>query len=191
MKILIGISSSIAIYKICDLARLFTKNKFDVHIAMTKNASSWINPNLFQSITTNPVLLDSSKEFMPHIDIRKNLKLFLIAPATANIIAKASHGIADDFITTTLLSYDGPKWLAPAMNPFMYQNSIVQDNIKKLKKYQFHILNPIEGEAVCGDEGEGKMMPVENIYENIISFLSNKSTNKKIEISKMLKPKPL
>ena len=165
MNILIGVSASIAIYKSCELVRMLKKEGHSVQVVMTQTAESWISPTIFAALSDNEVHTNHTYRSMPHIDIRKGLDLFLIAPATANLIAKAAHGIANDILTTTLLSFTGEKWFAPAMNPGMYSHEIVQRNIAILREIGYSILEPVSGEAVCGDIGEGKMMKIEDIFE--------------------------
>ena len=180
MKILIGVSGSIALYKICELVRHLTKEKHTVFIAMTKTASTWVSPIIFETLTGNPVYesnfnRDMSQNSMPHIDVRNSLDLMLIAPATANIMAKAANGIADDFITTTLLTFTGERWFAPSMNPNMWVHPSVQNNIKTLKSYGYKIIEPDNGEAICGDKGIGKMASLDTILKSIADYDSYKN----------------
>lgn len=172
-KILLGVTASIALYKSCDLVRTLTKLNFDVHVAMTRTAAQWISPILFASLSGNPVISDNAPSTlaMPHIDLRKQLDLFIIAPASADIIARAATGRANDIITATLLSYTGKRMIAPAMNPFMFAHPATQKNIETLESYQYQILKPESGTVVCGDSGEGKMMAVEKIVKEIQFYL--------------------
>jgi len=174
MSVIIGVTASIAIYKTCDLVRNLTKAGIEVKVAMTKNAQKWINPIIFAALSEHRVYTGDShvEEAMPHIEIRQNVDLMIVAPATANFIARAANGMANDIITTTLLSYDGPKLIAPSMNPHMYSNSIVQENIFKLKKHGIEILDPQNGETVCGDIGLGKMMTTDEIEKIIKTKLA-------------------
>ncbi len=167
MNILIGISGSIAIYRTCELVRMLTKEGHHVRVAMTRTAAKWVSPTIFAALSGDEVYTDNMSQKMPHIDIRKDLHLFLISPATANIIAKAANGISDNILTSTLLSFHGPRWIAPAMNPYMYSHPAVQKNISILKEFGYRILDPDNGEAVCGDIGEGKMMPIEEILKQV------------------------
>jgi len=169
MNILIGVSASIAIYKSCDLVRELTKKGHNVKVAMTRTAESWISPVIFQALSNNKVYTSSQNidEAMPHIEIRENLDLMIVAPATANLMARAANGMADDIITATLLSFDGEKWIAPSMNPYMFAHPATQKNMKILSEYGYKILDSKDGAAVCGDKGKGKMMSIEDIIKLI------------------------
>ena len=149
---------------------MLKKEGHSVWVVMTRTAERWISPTIFAALSDNKVYTNRAYQSMPHIDIRKDLDLFLIVPATANVIAKAAHGIADDVLTTTLLSFTGEKWFAPAMNPDMYSHKAVQKNIVILRETGCSILDPASGEAVCGDIGEGKMMKIEDIFELIRKY---------------------
>ena len=174
MKILIGISGSIAIYKSCELIRELNKMGHSIFVGMTKTATEWINPLIFETLSGNLVYTNNYNQnltsSMSHIDIRDSLDLIVIAPATANIIAKAANGIADDFLTTTLLTFAGERWFAPAMNPNMWTHPAVQKNIKQLKEYGYKIIQPATGEAICGDIGQGKMAEIKMIIDEINLF---------------------
>lgn len=163
MTIILGISASVAIYKACDIVRELTKAGHSVRVAMTRSASNWINPVLFEALSSNEVITDDTASGMAHIDIRTGADLMLIAPATADLIARAAQGRADDIVTATLLAYDGPRYIAPAMNPYMYAHPATQANLKTLKSFGYQILDSANGEAVCGDVGQGKMMAVADI----------------------------
>jgi len=171
MKILVGASASIAIYKTCDIVRELAKAGHDVHVVMTRTAASWINPVIFEALSGNKVLTDSSTDGMAHIEIRKNLALMLVVPASADLIARAAHGRADDILTATLLAYEGPRYLAPAMNPSMYAHPATQANLARCREYGYRILDSANGEAVCGDVGQGKMMAVADIVSALGEFL--------------------
>ena len=145
MTILLGVSGSIALYRSCELVRCLIKNGYSVRVVMTRTAERWISPTLFGALSNEIVYTNRSYQSMPHIDIRKDCDLFLIAPATAHLIAKAACGMADDILSTTLLSFSGEVWFAPAMNPGMYNHVIVQKNIFTLKKSGYKILEPISG----------------------------------------------
>jgi len=165
MTIILGVSASVAIYKACDIVRELTKAGHTVRVAMTRTAVSWINPVLFEALSGNPVITDDTASGMAHIDIRNGADLMLVAPATADLIARAAVGRADDIVTATLLSYSGPRYIAPAMNPYMYAHPAVQANLKTLQSYGYRILDSANGEAVCGDVGQGKMMAVAEIIK--------------------------
>lgn len=177
-KIVIGVTGSIAAYKIAGLCSMLKKKKADVTVIMTQNATNFINPITFETLTSNKCLIDTfDRNFqydVEHVELAKAAEVFLVAPASANVIAKAAHGIADDMLTTTLLAATCPKLFAPAMNTRMYQNPITQDNLQILKKYGMKVITPASGYLACGDTGEGKMPEVEELYDNIIDALTPK-----------------
>lgn len=177
-KIVIGVTGSIAAYKIAGLCSMLKKKKADVTVIMTQNANNFINPITFETLTGNKCLIDTfDRNFqydVEHVELAKAAEVFLVAPASANVIAKAAHGIADDMLTTTLLAATCPKLFAPAMNTRMYQNPITQDNLQILKKYGMKVITPASGYLACGDTGEGKMPEVEELYDNIIDALTPK-----------------
>ncbi|MBD5484605.1 MAG: bifunctional phosphopantothenoylcysteine decarboxylase/phosphopantothenate--cysteine ligase CoaBC [Lachnospiraceae bacterium] len=176
--IVLGVTGSIAAYKIASLASMLVKQKADVTVIMTPNATNFINPITFESLTGNKCLVDTfdrNFEFqVEHVSLAKQTDVFLVAPASANVIAKAAHGIADDMLTTTLLACTCPKIFAPAMNTRMYQNPIVQDNMKTLTRYGMEVITPASGYLACGDTGEGKMPDPEVLYEYIVKALTPK-----------------
>ena len=176
--IVLGVTGSIAAYKIASLASMLVKQKADVTVIMTPNATNFINPITFESLTGNKCLVDTfdrNFEFqVEHVSLAKQTDVFLVAPASANVIAKAAHGIADDMLTTTLLACTCPKIFAPAMNTRMYQNPIVQDNMKTLARYGMEVITPASGYLACGDTGEGKMPDPEVLYEYIVKALTPK-----------------
>ncbi len=176
--IVLGVTGSIAAYKIASLASMLVKQKADVTVIMTPNATNFINPITFESLTGNKCLVDTfdrNFEFqVEHVSLAKQTDVFLIAPASANVIAKAAHGIADDMLTTTLLACTCPKLIAPAMNTRMYHNPIVQDNMKTLSRYGMEVITPASGYLACGDTGEGKMPDAEVLYEYLVKALMPK-----------------
>ena len=176
--IVLGVTGSIAAFKIASLASMLKKKKADVTVIMTQNATNFINPITFESLTGNKCLVDTfDRNFqhsVEHVSLAKQTDVFLIAPASANVIAKAAHGIADDMLTTTLLACQCPKIIAPAMNTRMYQNPIVQDNMKILQSYGMEVITPATGYLACGDTGEGKMPEPELLLEYIIKALKPK-----------------
>lgn len=176
--IVLGVTGSIAAYKIASLASMLVKKQADVTVIMTRNATNFINPITFESLTGNRCLVDTfdrNFEFqVEHVSLAKQTDVFLVAPASANVIAKAAHGIADDMLTTTLLACQCPKIFAPAMNTRMYQNPIVQDNISRLKDYGMEVVVPASGYLACGDTGEGKMPEPEVLYESVLRALTPK-----------------
>ncbi len=176
--IVLGVTGSIAAYKIASLASMLVRKQADVTVIMTKNATNFINPITFESLTGNRCLVDTfdrNFEFqVEHVSLAKQTDVFLVAPASANVIAKAAHGIADDMLTTTLLACRCPKIFAPAMNTRMYENPIVQDNISTLKDYGMEVVTPASGYLACGDTGEGKMPEPEVLYEAVLRALTPK-----------------
>lgn len=174
--IVLGVTGSIAAYKIASLASMLVKQKADVTVIMTQNATNFINPITFETLTGNKCLVDTfDRNFqysVEHVSLAKQADVFLIAPASANVIAKAAHGLADDMLTTTLLACTCPKIVAPAMNTRMFQNEIVQDNMKILKKYGMEVIHPASGYLACGDTGEGKMPEPEVLLEYIIKAVT-------------------
>lgn len=186
--IVLGVTGSIAAYKIASLASMLVKKQADVTVVMTRNATNFINPITFESLTGNRCLVDTfdrNFEFqVEHVSLAKQTDVFLVAPASANVIAKAAHGIADDMLTTTLLACKCPKIFAPAMNTRMYQNPIVQDNIKQLSRYGMEVITPASGYLACGDTGEGKMPEPEVLYEAVVRALTPKDlTGKKVLVT--------
>ncbi len=169
--VLLGVTGSIAAYKIASLASMLVKNHARVHVIMTKNATNFINPITFESLTGNKCLVDTfdrNFEFqVEHVSLAKLADLALVAPASANVIGKMAHGIADDMLTTTLLACKAPILVSPAMNTNMYENQIVQDNLGILKSYGMQIIEPAEGYLACGDTGAGKMPGPEVLFAHI------------------------
>ena len=176
--IVLGVSGSIAAYKAASLASMLKKQRADVTVIMTANAANFITPITFETLTGNKCLMDTfDRNFqysVEHVSLAKQTDLFMIAPASANVIAKAAHGIADDMLTTTLLACQCPKIIAPAMNTRMYQNPIVQDNIKTLQAYGMEVITPAVGYLACGDTGEGKMPEPEFLFDSILNTLHPK-----------------
>ncbi|MBQ6685204.1 MAG: bifunctional phosphopantothenoylcysteine decarboxylase/phosphopantothenate--cysteine ligase CoaBC [Firmicutes bacterium] len=159
--ILLGVTGSIAAYKAANLTSLLKKRGCDVHVIMTKNATNFINPITFETLTEHKCLIDTfDRNFqynVEHIALAKKADGVLIAPASANVIGKMASGIADDMLTTTVMACTCPVILAPAMNTNMFRNPIVQDNMDKLRRFGYHIVQPATGLLACGDVGEGKM----------------------------------
>ena len=169
--ILLGVTGSIAAYKIASLASRLKKDGADVHVIMTKNAVNFINPITFETLTGNKCLVDTfdrNFEFsVEHVSLGQAADVMLVAPATANVIAKIACGIADDMLTTTVLSTTAPVIVSPAMNTHMYEKQVTQDNIAKLRGYGMTVIDPAEGYLACGDIGAGKMPEPEDLYEEI------------------------
>lgn len=169
--VVLGVTGSIAAYKIANLVSMLIKQHCEVHVIMTKNATNFINPITFETLTNNKCLVDTfdrNFEFhVAHISLAQKADVMMIAPASANIIAKLAHGMADDMLSTTALACSKPIIISPAMNTNMYENLIVQDNLKALVKYGFTVIDPEVGMLACRDVGTGKM-PSENVLMNYI-----------------------
>ncbi|MDE6951183.1 MAG: bifunctional phosphopantothenoylcysteine decarboxylase/phosphopantothenate--cysteine ligase CoaBC [Lachnospiraceae bacterium] len=176
--IVLGVTGSIAAYKTASLASMLKKQQADVTVIMTKNATNFINPITFEELTGNKCLVDTfDRNFahsVEHISLARQTDVFLIAPASANVIAKAAYGIADDMLTTTYLACGCPKIVAPAMNTRMYRNPVTQDNLERLRHYQTEIITPAKGYLACGDVGEGKMPDPEILFEYLVKALTPK-----------------
>lgn len=171
-KIILGISGSIAAYKSADLTSRLTKNGHEIHVAMTQSAQSFITPLTLQVLSKNYVRVDVLEEqdarYVDHIEITKDASLFVIAPATANMIAKIAHGIADDMVSTLFAVFDPKKVLiAPAMNTAMYQHPILILNMDKLKSIGVRFIEPKEGLLACSDYGKGALADLDVIVEAI------------------------
>ena len=170
--ILLGVTGSIAAYKIAYLASALVKSGAKVHVLMTKNATNFINPITFETLTGNKCLIDTfDRNFqfsVEHVSLAKEADVFLVAPASANVIGKLAHGIADDMLTTTFMACTCPKIISPAMNTRMYENPITQDNLKILGHYGMEVIRPASGYLACGDTGAGKMPEPETLFEYIL-----------------------
>ena len=170
--VLLGITGSIAAYKIAYLASALHKLHADVHVLMTENATNFINPITFETLTGNKCLVDTfDRNFqfqVEHVSIAKKADGVMIAPASANVIGKLANGLADDMLTTTVMACRCQKILAPAMNTAMYENPVVQDNIRKLQTYGYEVITPASGYLACGDTGAGKMPEPETLLEYIL-----------------------
>ena len=174
--IVLGVTGGIAAYKSANLASMLIKLNADVHVIMTKNATHFITPMIFETLTNNKCIVDTfDRNFsfdVKHVSLAKRGDLFVVAPCTANVIGKLAHGICDDMLTTTMLATKAPKLIAPAMNTGMWENPILQDNLTKLQGYGYHIIEPIIGRLACGDTGTGKMNSEEVIIEHILTFMA-------------------
>ena len=170
--VLLGVTGGIAAYKIAKLASALVKLHADVNVIMTQNATNFINPITFESLTGNKCIVDTfDRNFkfkVEHIALAELADVFMIAPASANVIGKIANGIADDMLTTTFMACKKKKILAPAMNTNMYENPIVQDNIKKLKDYGMEIIEPATGYLACGTTGSGKLPDEKILLEYIL-----------------------
>ena len=170
--VLLGVTGSIAAYKIAYLASALKKLHAQVHVLMTRNATNFINPITFETLTGNKCLVetfDRNFQFqVEHVSIAKQADVVMIAPASANVIGKLAHGIADDMLTTTVMACKCKKIISPAMNTNMYENPVVQDNLKILKHYGYEVIEPASGYLACGDTGAGKMPEPETLKEYIL-----------------------
>lgn len=170
-SIIIGVSGGIAAYKTAYLVSALSKTEADVNVIMTENACEFISPLVFETLTGNKCYVDTfDRNFkfdVEHISLAKKADIFMIAPATANVIAKIANGIADDMLTTTFLASKCKKIVSPAMNTAMFENQITQDNIAKLKKYGIGVVEPQDGLLACGDTGAGKMPEPDFLFDVI------------------------
>ena len=171
-----GVTGSIAAYKIANLASMLVKLNADVHVIMTQNATHFITPMTFETRTNNKCIVDTFDRNVnfdvKHVSLARKGQLFLIAPCTANVIGKVANGICDDMLTTTIMATKAPVLFSPAMNTGMWENPILQDNLQKLKHYGYHIIEPIEGRLACGDTGSGKMPSEETLLQHILLYLA-------------------
>ncbi len=169
--VLLGVCGGLAAYKTASLASMLVKQEADVHVIMTEHAVNFINPITFETLTGNKCIVDTfDRNFqhnVEHVSLGKRADVLLVAPATANVIGKMAAGIADDMLTTTFLACRCPVLIAPAMNTAMYQNPIVQDNLKKLAGYGCRVIEAASGWLACGDTGAGKMPEPEVLYSHI------------------------
>lgn len=170
--VILGVTGSIAAYKAANLASMLRKLHCDVHVIMTKNATNFIHPITFETLTGNKCLVDTfdrNFEFsVEHVSLAKKADACLIAPATANVIGKITAGIADDMLTTTVMACTCPRLIAPAMNTRMYRNPILQENLEKLKKNDYIVIAPAVGLLACQDVGEGKLPPEELLLDYLL-----------------------
>lgn len=184
--VILGVTGSIAAYKAANLASMLKKQHADVQVIMTKNATQFINPITFESLTGNKCLVDTfDRNFqfqVEHVALAKRADLAIVAPATANIMAKLAHGLADDMLTTTLLACRCPKLIAPAMNTRMYENPVTQDNMDILRKYGFRIIEPAVGHLACGDTGAGKLPPETLLLECILDEIAMEKDMKGLHV---------
>ena len=176
--VLLGVTGSIAAYKIAYLASALKKLHAQVHVLMTQNATNFINPITFETLTGNKCLVDTfDRNFqfsVEHVSIAKQADVVMIAPASANVIGKLAHGIADDMLTTTIMACKCKKIVSPAMNTNMYENPIVQDNLAILQHYGYEVIEPASGYLACGDTGAGKMPEPEMLLDYILREIAEK-----------------
>ncbi len=173
----LGVTGSIAAYKMANVASMLIKLGAEVHVIMTKNATNFINPITFETLTNSKCLVDTfdrNFEFhVSHVNLGQKSDVMLIAPASANIIAKMAYGIADDMLSTTVLAATCKKIVSPAMNTHMYHNKIVQDNIEKLKEYGFEIIEPAKGMLACRDIGDGKLPDEQTLVNYVLKEIAH------------------
>lgn len=171
-RVLLGVTGGIAAYKSAELVRLLIKDGYDVRVVMTESATQFMSPLTFQALSTHPVhtqLLDADQEnAMGHINLARWAEVLLVAPATANCLAKFSHGLADDLLSTLYLAVECPVYIAPAMNQAMWQKPVTQRNIKRLRQQGIHFIGPDEGSQACGDIGPGRMSEPDVIVHRLI-----------------------
>ena len=174
--VVLGVTGSIAAYKIANLASMLVKLHADVNVIMTRNATNFINPITFETLTGNKCLIDTfDRNFqfnVEHVALAKRADIFMVAPASANVIGKIAHGIADDMLTTTIMACKCPKLISPAMNTNMFENPILQDNLKTLEKYGYELIQPASGYLACGDTGAGKMPEPETLLQYILRTIA-------------------
>jgi phosphopantothenoylcysteine decarboxylase/phosphopantothenate--cysteine ligase len=176
--VVIGVTGGIAAYKIPNLVSMLVKQGADVNVIMTENATNFITATTFETLTGNKCLIDTFdrnfKFSVEHVALAKRADIFMIAPATANVIAKVAHGLADDMLTTTFLACKAPKYIVPAMNTQMYENPITQDNLAICRRYGMKVIDPASGYLACGDTGAGKMPEPADLFEYIMLELEYK-----------------
>lgn len=176
-NIVLGVTGGIACFKAAALASMLKKQHADVQVIMTENATQFVTPLTFEQLTGNKALVDTfDRSFVhsvEHVAVADRADFVLIAPATANVIAKLAHGIADDMLTTTVLACRCPKAIAPAMNTGMYENPVTQDNIETLRHYGWEIVEPAEGHLACGAEGKGRLPEPEDLLEVALFALAH------------------
>lgn len=174
--VVLGVTGSIAAYKMANVASMLVKLHADVNVIMTENATNFINPITFETLTGNKCLVDTfDRNFqfnVEHVALAKRADIFMVAPASANIIGKIAGGIADDMLSTTIMAAKCPKLIAPAMNTNMLENPIVQDNIKKLQSYGYEIIESASGYLACGDTGKGKLPNEQLLVDYILKYIA-------------------
>ncbi len=176
--VIVGVTGSIAAYKAADLVSNLVKMGVDTYVIMTKNTTNFINPITFETLTNHKCLVDTfDRNFnynIEHVSLAQKADLFLVAPASANVIGKIAGGIADDMLTTTIMAAGCKKLIAPAMNTGMYESEILQDNLEKLKKYGYEIIEPDEGRLACGVSGKGRLPSTDILLEYVLFSLEDK-----------------
>jgi phosphopantothenoylcysteine decarboxylase/phosphopantothenate--cysteine ligase len=195
-NVVLGVSGGIACYKAVELVRLLVKEQYPVHVIMTRGAMEFVTPLTFQTLSAQPVATDTfnltQESEIGHINLADSADIFVVAPATANIIGKIAAGIADDLLTTVLMATQAPVLIAPAMNIHMYENPILQENLRKLRRVGYEILEPAEGYLACGYEGKGRLPDPEAILEQIRRQLKKKDlTGEKLVVTAGASREPL
>ena len=184
--VVLGVTGGIAVYKACEVLRLLQKQGIDVYVVMTKNACRFVSPLTFETLSGHPVAVDTFERpatwEVEHIALAKRADLFLIVPATANIIGKMACGIADDMLSTTVMATRAPVMIAPAMNTGMWDNPAVQENLKTLERRGVHIVAPATGYLACGDTGAGKLEDVNVIAEKALHVLNGNQDLKGLKV---------
>jgi phosphopantothenoylcysteine decarboxylase/phosphopantothenate--cysteine ligase len=177
--VVVGVCGGIAAYKVVDVVSRLRKSGADVHVIMTENAAKFVSPLTFQSLSHNPVITDMFSEpkqwAIEHISLAERADLFIVAPATANIIGKVANGIADDMLSTTIMATKSKVLFVPAMNYNMYENRIVQDNIKRLSYLGYYFMEPDTGMMAEGSSGKGRLPEPVKIYEEALSLFEEKN----------------
>ena len=177
-RIVLGVTGGIAAYKAAELVRLLGKDGVDVQVAMTGGAAHFVTPTTFQALSGKPVFADQWDARMPnamaHIDLSREADLIVVAPASADFVARVAHGLADDLLATMVLARDCPLLLAPAMNRQMWENPATRRNVAQLAADGVHILGPASGEQACGEVGAGRMLEPEEIVEEVVAFFTPK-----------------
>ncbi|HUT99641.1 MAG TPA: bifunctional phosphopantothenoylcysteine decarboxylase/phosphopantothenate--cysteine ligase CoaBC [bacterium] len=175
-RVLLGVTGGIAVYKACELAREFVRHGVEVDTVLTANAARFVTPLTFSSLTGRPALVEmfssSGEPEYRHLDLAREADLCVVAPATANLLGKLYSGVADDLLTTTLLAVKCPVLIAPAMNTRLWTNSQVVRNVRELKVLGYHFVDPVEGDLACGEEGVGRLAPIETISMRALELLS-------------------
>lgn len=175
-RVVLGVTGSISAYKMANVASMLVKLHCDVHVIMTKNAAQFITPVTFETLTKNPCLIDEFERTNPvdihHITLGQTADILLIAPASADVLGKMAHGIADDLLTSTVVAATCPVLVAPAMNSYMYQNPIVQDNVRRLEGYGYEFIEPAVGHLACNVDGIGKLPEESVLVDRIVKKLT-------------------
>ncbi len=177
-RVVLGVTGGIACYKAAELVRLLVRGGFSVQVIMTREAAQFVSPLTFQTLSGHPVATEifslTEESEIGHINLADQAEVFVIAPATANVIGKIASGIADDLLTTVVMATKAPVLLAPSMNVHMLENPVVQENIRKLRRLGYHFMEPAEGYLACGYEGKGRLPEPEDIVEEIRGLLKKK-----------------